>query len=190
MTRTEWVEQIARERVVEQIARNIAGSGDLIDDLTQTVYEALLTYREESIVSMCERGEIRFFIARLVLNQYRSRTSPFFMRHRRFSYDSDPIDTAGNVTAYPPDAQRHSTRAERHKTVADLRWAVKHWQDSRDDDTDEGVDIRHRIAQLSLVERTMLIVYAETGSLRQTARFFGVGKNTIRNRIIEIRKAL
>ena len=52
----------------------------------------LLTYDEGRLIHLYETGAMRFFIARVVINQYRSRTSPFYGRYRRFADRSDHID--------------------------------------------------------------------------------------------------
>lgn len=97
-TRSEIVEQLARGRIVEQICVNIARNplqSHNLEDLAQMVYVILLTYDEQKIVEMYQRGELRFFIARVVQNQYRSTYSPFYRQYREFGNhidDSEDID--------------------------------------------------------------------------------------------------
>lgn len=87
MTRFEIVETLAREQRVETFIRNVARTSRLapdLQDLAQMVYLALLTYDEDKIVDLWESDAIDFFIARIILNQYRSRDSPWrdiFHRH-------------------------------------------------------------------------------------------------------------
>ena len=87
MTRFEIVETLAREQRVETFIRNVARTSRLapdLQDLAQMVYLALLTYDEDKIVDLWESDAIDFFIARVILNQYRSRDSPWrdiFHRH-------------------------------------------------------------------------------------------------------------
>lgn len=87
MTRYEIVETLAREQRVETFIRNVARTSRLapdLQDLAQMVYLALLTYDEDKIVDLWESDAIDFFIARIILNQYRSRDSPWrdiFHRH-------------------------------------------------------------------------------------------------------------
>lgn len=93
MTRQEIVEQVAKEKRVEQFIRNVAHVKDLppdLQDLAQMVYLALLTYDEDKIVDLWANDELGFFIARIVTNQYRSKDSPWrdiFHRHGIHFYD-------------------------------------------------------------------------------------------------------
>ena len=74
----EIIDQLARERRVETMLANIAKrpvSGTL-EDLCQMVYLILLEYDDAKIEDLWEHGQINFFIARILLNQYRSTNSP------------------------------------------------------------------------------------------------------------------
>lgn len=87
MTRFEIVETLARQQRVETFIRNVARTSRLapdLQDLAQMVYLTLLTYDEDKILDLWESDAIDFFIARVILNQYRSRDSPWrdiFHRH-------------------------------------------------------------------------------------------------------------
>lgn len=87
MTRREIVERVARERRVEKFIMNVARASRLapdLEDLAQMVYLALLTYDADKIVDLWEHDELGYFIARIILNQYRSVDSPWrdtFHRH-------------------------------------------------------------------------------------------------------------
>lgn len=83
VTRDEIVTRIATEERVEKMVRNICKhhrNADLAD-LAQMVYLALLTTDEERMQDLWENGEMNFYISRIILNQYRSVTSPY---HRLF----------------------------------------------------------------------------------------------------------
>lgn len=69
--------------MVENIAKSPL-TPDL-KDLSQMVYLALLEYDEAKIVDLWEHGQINFFIARIIINQYRSSNSPFYKLFRKFS---------------------------------------------------------------------------------------------------------
>lgn len=86
MGKMEIVAQLARDRVVEGMVRRITGKplkGDLAD-LAQMVYVILLDYPEDKILDLEENGEMRYFIARIILNQYRSQNSVFYRTFRRY----------------------------------------------------------------------------------------------------------
>lgn len=81
------VEGLARTQRVEQIVANIckpcADTASLAD-LSQMVYLVLLTYDAAKVVDLWERGQMDFFIVRVVLNQFRSKNSPYYHLFREF----------------------------------------------------------------------------------------------------------
>lgn len=91
----EIVEQLALDRRVETMVENIAHThlDDDLRDLSQMVYLALLTYDEAKIVDLWEKGQIGFFIARIILNQFRSSHSPWHDAIRRSRDTFIDIDT-------------------------------------------------------------------------------------------------
>ena len=85
-TKTEIVEAIAKDRMVETMVTNIAHkpmSADL-QDLSQMVYLILLEYDEERLQDLWINNQMHFFIARIIVNQYNSVTSPFHTIFRKF----------------------------------------------------------------------------------------------------------
>lgn len=90
----EIVERIAKERRVETILRNIAKTPLTADlqDLCQMAYVTLLEFDEDKVVELWERGEMNFFIARILMNQYQSVRSPFFRIYRKRQRMQVPIE--------------------------------------------------------------------------------------------------
>ena len=91
------VETLARERRVEQMVVNIAHqtlTPDL-EDLCQMVYLILLEYDEVKLQDLWENDQINFFLARVILNQYRSTNSPFYALFRKFQEKSIPLEDMG-----------------------------------------------------------------------------------------------
>lgn len=85
-TKTEIIEAIARDRMVETMVTNIAHkpmSADL-QDLSQMVYLILLEYDEQKIQDLWINNQMHFFIARIIINQYNSVNSPFHTIFRKF----------------------------------------------------------------------------------------------------------
>lgn len=85
VTKTAVIAWLARNRVVEEMIRNTAKGTEnpAYDDLAQMIYLSLLEKDEEKIRAMYEKGELRWFIARMVVNNLRSTTSPFWYRYRK-----------------------------------------------------------------------------------------------------------
>lgn len=94
MTKYEIVEALARERRVETMVQNIAHAplGDDLKDLAQMVYIVLLEYDYDKIADLWENRQMDFFIARVILNQYRTGHSPFHDLIRKPRELSDPLE--------------------------------------------------------------------------------------------------
>lgn len=83
MTNQEIVGLISASGIVEDIARNIRVTGDYYDDFVQETYEILLEYNNEKLSSIFEKNQIKFFVARICLNNWNSSTSPFYCKYKR-----------------------------------------------------------------------------------------------------------
>ena len=85
-TKVHIIETLARERRVEALVENIAHHTLTADlkDLCQMVYLVLLEYDETKLLDLWENNQINFFLARVIVNQYRSSNSPFHYIFRRF----------------------------------------------------------------------------------------------------------
>ena len=86
MNKAEIIEEIAQERMVEAMVQNIAHQAlnDDLSDLCQMVYLILLEYDEDKLQDLWDHNQIRFFLARIIINQYRSSNSPFHITYRKF----------------------------------------------------------------------------------------------------------
>ena len=92
MTRKEIVEELAEQRVVEQMVRVICKvSATYLQDLAQMIYLYLLEYDEEKLITLYEEGSLRFFLVRIIKNQWLSNTSPFHYQYRKFLHNSNEL---------------------------------------------------------------------------------------------------
>ena len=80
------IEILAKDRRVEALVENIAHHSLTADlkDLCQMVYLILLEYDESKLQDLWGNDQINFFIARIILNQYRSSNSPFHAIFRKY----------------------------------------------------------------------------------------------------------
>ena len=99
------IETLAKDRRVEASVENIAHHSLTADlkDLCQMVYLILLEYDESKLQDLWENDQINFFIARIILNQYRSSNSPFHAIFRKYQErslsigDGISIDTLDKI---------------------------------------------------------------------------------------------
>lgn len=79
--------QLAKDKVVETMVASIAHTDltDDLQDLAQMVYEALLDTDAQKIERMYQARQIRYYIAKIITNQYRTSNSPWhnaFRKHK------------------------------------------------------------------------------------------------------------
>ena len=92
-SKSEIIEAIAGERMVETMVENIAHHSLNADpkDETQIVYQILVEYDETKPQDLWENDQMSFFIARIIINQYRSSNSPFYTIYRKFRERTEDI---------------------------------------------------------------------------------------------------
>lgn len=95
------IETLAKDRRVEALVENIAHHSLTADlkDLCQMVYLILLEYDESKLQDLWENDQINFFIARIILNQYRSSNSPFHAIFRKYQERSLSIGDGIRIDA-------------------------------------------------------------------------------------------
>lgn len=78
------IQMLAKEGVIEEITEHIAGRiGENERDLIQDIYVYLLELPDEKLKGMQDRKEMRWYITRMILNQYNSKTSDFYKKYRK-----------------------------------------------------------------------------------------------------------
>ena len=92
-SKLEIIEAVAKSRLVETMVENIAHQSLTADlkDLAQMVYMILLEYDESKLQDLWENDQMRFFIARIIINQYRSSNSPFHAIFRKYQGKTEDI---------------------------------------------------------------------------------------------------
>ena len=85
MTVREVVELVAKEGWVEECIKVVTGGvwRSEYSDLAQDVLIELLD--QEKIVDLYKRGQLKFYIMRIIRNNLQSCTSRFYYKYRRFS---------------------------------------------------------------------------------------------------------
>lgn len=90
----EIVGQLAKERVVETLVQNVTHHSTLqgsLLDLVQIIYFALLQTDPARLEHLATTKQMKFYIVRMIMNQFFSQSSPFYKEIRRFSRRSSEI---------------------------------------------------------------------------------------------------
>ena len=92
-SKLEIIEAVAKSRIVETMVENTAHQSLTADlkDLAQMVYMILLEYDETKLQDLWVNDQMRFFIARIIINQYRSSNSPFHAIFRKYQGKTEDI---------------------------------------------------------------------------------------------------
>lgn len=83
------IEVLAKEKTVETLCCNMGVEQAYIDDLIQEIYLILLEYNEDKLIKMFERKQLKFFIVRIIMNQYFSKNSPFYKKYKMYDQRQD-----------------------------------------------------------------------------------------------------
>lgn len=82
MTNNSIIEAISGD--VREIIANMAVQDDHKDDLFEEVILILLTYDHNKLLDVYLKGQIRFFISRILCNQYYSTHSYFYKTYKKY----------------------------------------------------------------------------------------------------------
>lgn len=77
------VEYIANNKIVEILIRDYMVDYCFRDDLTQEIYLILLQYNQSKLQQLIDKGQIKFFVARIIHNQFFSTTSTFYRQYKK-----------------------------------------------------------------------------------------------------------
>ena len=93
MDKMSIITEIAQNKVVETMVKNVTYKplNDDTKDLVQMTYLILLEYDEAKLQDLWQNNQMSFFIARIIINQFRSSNSPFHTIFRKFQEKSTDI---------------------------------------------------------------------------------------------------
>lgn len=152
--------------VICEMARTITrGRQPDAEELTHEVIVALYDSDQQKIEGLIERRQMRYWIARIMLNQYNSSTSPFHYKYRK------------------PEA--------RHRDAAN---EIEQWS-TDDDTWEERervcTFVEKQLANQPYFERMVFQVYvAHNHSLNTLAEATGISRTTLYKAIKKIRHAI
>lgn len=94
-TNNENIRRIAKEKLVERLAKKLSLSSPYAKDLCQDIYVELLRKDEKLIEHLCSTGEIEYYIMKMLKNNVNSTTSPYWKNYEKFRKTTNEI---GNET--------------------------------------------------------------------------------------------
>ena len=123
-------EQIVNDQygVIREIAINVLRTNNdlhFLDDLVQEICVILLTQENESIMTIYEQGDFKFYVARIITNQVLSSSSPFHRKYRQKILDLPIIDEEYNPLADKIWVDLHHLLTKKEKELVNLRFVYK-----------------------------------------------------------------
>lgn len=77
------IEYIAENHIIETLMRDYSVDLDYRDDLLQEIYLILLDYDQTKLQNLIDKKQIKFFVARILKNQFYSCTSNFYRKYKK-----------------------------------------------------------------------------------------------------------
>lgn len=86
-TNAQIINEIANNGLVEEIINGVSYSKyentENIKDLAQDIYLQLLQMRTDKLNDLYTKNQLRYWIARIVVNSIHSKTSPYFYTYKK-----------------------------------------------------------------------------------------------------------
>ena len=79
------IEYILQHNIVRELIDAYNVNSDYKDDLQQHIYLILLQYDQNKLQTIIDKNQIKFFIARIITNQWFSKTSSFFKTFKKYN---------------------------------------------------------------------------------------------------------
>ena len=88
--KAEIIADIAKEGTLREIIRNVGGTKDEdLRDLEQDIYLELLRKDVALLNTLREKGELKYYLAKIVKNQIYSKTSPYYHKYKKQNEKKD-----------------------------------------------------------------------------------------------------
>lgn len=132
------IDQLFKDKRIDEACKKIAKGNDLWKDLKQELFVVLCEYDQSKLKEIIDKKQIMYFIVRILLNFYNSKTSTFY---KKFKHINDE--------------------------VIDLKF-IKHFEDdnSYSDELDK-IELAFEQADLSWYERGIAKLYIQERSFRK-----------------------
>ena len=98
MNKYEIIEETAKQHLIEDTARNIAGDKDEdLNDLCQDLYISLMEKDDVLIESLYNTSQLRYFIVKMLINNIHSKNSPYYSKYKKRNKNKTNIDQVKDI---------------------------------------------------------------------------------------------
>lgn len=98
MTSNQIINELAKNKVIEKLVANISPEDNSPDtsDLSQLIYLTLLEKPNALIEDLYSKGELIFYVIRIITRNVYSTTSPYYRTIKKFKNKTTDIDDLKN----------------------------------------------------------------------------------------------
>ena len=98
MTSNQIINELAKNKVIEKLVANISPDDNSQDnqDLSQLIYLTLLEKPNPLIEDLYSKGELIFYVIRIITRNVYSTTSPYYRTIKKFKNKTTDIDELKN----------------------------------------------------------------------------------------------
>lgn len=90
------IDELARNGTIQEIINNMSIKQNDKDDLEQEIYMILLEYDEEKIIELYNKKQLKWFIIKVIKNQYYSKNSPYYAKYKKYYQYVDSEEIKNN----------------------------------------------------------------------------------------------
>lgn len=98
MNKQDIITIIHKEHWIEDIIKKYNLDESLKDDFVQEMYLILLEYNENKIIELYNKNQLKYFLIRICVNNYKSTTSPWYKKYMK--YNKELINQNIDITTY------------------------------------------------------------------------------------------
>jgi len=150
-------------------------SDDLLHDTIVALYES----DKEKINKLIDKKELIFWIARIMINQYHSKTSPFYKKYRKYYKNLDERFVLGTWQ----DQYINNTPDRIHRILDEDGVKLKK-QLEKDIER-----VNKKLKEIHWFDSEVFRIYHQTGmSLNEFSKQCGINRNTLYKSIVKVKK--
>lgn len=98
MNKQDIITIIHKEHWIEDIIKKYNLDESLKDDFIQEMYLILLEYNENKIIELYNKNQLKYFLIRICVNNYKSTTSPWYKKYMK--YNKELINQNIDITTW------------------------------------------------------------------------------------------
>lgn len=185
ITHSEILKEVANEKEYRYACKKISNNHELQGDLHSELMIILCEYNPQTIIDLHSRGELRWFIVRILTNMWCSTSSPFYTKYRKFKTGAGSIGKYDETESWDIDKQFKRLPNRPPPASAD------EYDIDRDINIQQAIDgvnelLRQKKESGNIAEWAEWKVwdlYQEHGSSRNVSKVTGIPATTIRDTV-------